>query len=112
MPIKPKYNTMLSSSLSHLQALLFHFLPQIANSFKLQHHNRGMSAEQKVPYELLAEKDKTRYFKQMELWNSKQKKKIKNPSSSYAFFVKKERSIIARENPDVKFEEIGRELGK
>ena len=36
---------------------------------------RGMSAEQKVPYELLAEKDKTRYFKQMELWNSKQKKR-------------------------------------
>jgi len=77
---------------------------------------KELSAEEKKPYEALNKEAKAKYIEEGGNEGKKRKKAgsgvPKKPLSGFMFFSKELRPIIKGENPDIKFSEMGKQLGE
>ena len=87
---------------------------------------KSLSEKNKAKYIKLAEADKERFLKDVEVYGKpsrkakgegkkgKKEKKEKKPhaKSAYIFFVQDKRASVVNENPEMKFTDISREMGK
>jgi hypothetical protein len=70
----------------------------------------ALSAEQRAPFEQLAEADSKRYYAEKAEYEATLPPK--RALSAYSFFVVEQRTKILEANPQLSFADVGRELGR